>query len=205
MNRVEIKNNAKESLKGNLEEAIKLILILAAIGFVSGMITGIGDANKNDAIILLGDFVSFIATALVSFGSLSFFLKISRNEEVTYKELFSKTDMFIPYIIISLITGILTILWSFLFIIPGIIAALSYSQAMLIKLDNPEMDAMECIRESKRLMNGHKLDYFILSLSFIGWMILGIFTFGILYLWLIPYISVSQANFYNALLEEKNK
>lgn len=205
MNRVEIKNNAKESLKGNLGEAIKLILILAAIGFVSGMITGIGDANKNDAIILLGDFVSFIATALVSFGSLSFFLKISRNEEVTYKELFSKTDMFIPYIIISLITGILTILWSFLFIIPGIIAALSYSQAMLIKLDNPEMDAMECIRESKRLMNGHKLDYFILSLSFIGWMILGIFTFGILYLWLIPYISVSQANFYNALLEEKNK
>ena len=90
-------------------------------------------------------------------------------------------------------------LWSLLFIIPGIIAAIRYSQAFLIKLDDPDLSATECIDKSKEMMNGHKMDYFLLILSFIVWFILGVFTCGILYLWLIPYYSTTICNFYNEI------
>lgn len=205
MDRTLLKQKAKDSLKGKYADSIIVILISAILGGISGLISGIGEGLEIFSLQILGDIISFLVSAFITFGSLSFFLKISRNEEVTYQELFSKTKMFVPYLLISLLVGIFTVLWSILFIIPGIIAAISYSQSYLIALDNPDIDPMEAIRESKRLMNGHKMEFFILNLSFLGWAILGIFTFGILYFWLIPYMSVTQANFYNALLEEKNK
>lgn len=60
---------------------------------------------------------------------------------------------------------------------------------------------MDVLRKSKELMKGHRFEYFVLGLSFLGWEILGLLTLGILYLWLIPYIQVTTANFYNKLLE----
>jgi len=63
------------------------------------------------------------------------------------------------------------------------------------------MSTMEVITKSKEMMNGHKMDYFVLVLSFFGWAILGILTLGILYLWLTLYMNVTFANFYNSLKE----
>lgn len=203
MDRILLKQKAKESLQGKYGEAVLLVLISGLITGVGSGLFEIGTRFESLFLLLLGQLISFIVNGLITFGSLSFYLKISRGEEVEFNELFKKTHMFIPYILISLLTGIFTVLWSFLFLIPGIIAALSYSQSLLIALDNPNMDAMETIKKSKELIDGHKMDYFVLNLSFIGWGILGIFTCGILYFWLIPYISVTQMHFYNALLEEK--
>ncbi len=206
MDRITLKQKAKESLQGKYGEAILVVLI-------SGLITGFGSVLYefgahlgNVFLILFSELLSFIASGFITFGSLSFYLKVARGEEVEFNELFKKTNLFIPYILISLLTGIFTLLWSFLFIIPGIIAAISYSQTMLIVLENPNIDVMEAIKKSKDLMQGHKMDYFLLNLSFIGWGILGLFTCGILYFWLIPYITVTQMHFYDALVEEaKNK
>lgn len=92
-----------------------------------------------------------------------------------------------------------TFLWTMLFIIPGIIKGIAYSQAMFILAENPEIGGREALKKSSEMMQGHKLDYFILSLSFIGWNILAVFTFGILYVWLAPYISATQANFYQSI------
>lgn len=203
MDRALLKQKAKDSLQGKYGDAIIVTLLTGVLGGIAGIFTGIGEEINSIPLQAIGEFASFIITCLISFGSLSFYLKLSRDEEVTFNELFSKTNMFIPYLLISLLTGIFTVLWSILFIIPGIIAAISYSQVFLIALDNPEIDPMDAIRESKKLMEGHKMEYFLLNLSFIGWAILGIFTLGILYFWLIPYMSVTQMNFYNALLEEK--
>lgn len=206
MDRITLKQKAKESLQGKYGEAILVILISGLITGVGSGIYEFGSHFENLFLILFGQILSFIASGFISFGSLSFYLKIARGEDVEFNELFKKTNLFIPYVLISLLTRLFAILWGFLFIIPGIIASISYSQAMLITLENPEMDAMSAIKKSKELMQGHKMDYFILNLSFIGWGILGIFTCGILYFWLIPYISVTQMHFYDALLEEsKNK
>lgn len=215
MNRKELKRMAKDSLKGKYAEAIKLYLIYFLIifginfiiGFGFGFYAGITGNPINDftmsIIEIVASIISIIIESLIAFGMTSFYLKISRNEKVTYKELFSKKHLFWPYIAIYVVTTIFTFLWSLLFIIPGIIASIAYSLVYLIKLDNEELSTLEVIKESKRLMDGHKWEYFVLNLSFIGWILLGLLTFGILYFWLIPYMSVTQANFYN-YLKEKN-
>ena len=179
MNRKELKNKAKESLKGKYGDAILLTLISLGISFAAGLIIDFLGFNEN-LTELLSNLSSVIISGLISFGTTSFYLKISRNESVTYKELFSKTSMFWIYIAISFVVGIFTILWSLLFIIPGIIAALSYSLVYYIKLDNPELKTMEVIKKSKAL------------------------TFCILYLCIIPYISVTEANFYNRLKQQSS-
>lgn len=196
----ELKQQAKESMEGKWGNIIGIILLYLGISFLTGLILGIiGIENK-----IFTNIVSLIISALFQFGYLSFFLKISRNEEVEVEELWSKIKMFLPYILASAIVGFFTTLWTLLLIIPGIIASIRYSMIYFIMLDNPEMSAMEALNESKRIMDGHKMQYFKLIVSFLGWIILGIFTLGILYVWLIPYMTVTQCNFYNQIKNTNN-
>ncbi|MDR1776129.1 MAG: DUF975 family protein [Actinomycetes bacterium] len=90
-------------------------------------------------------------------------------------------------------------LWSMLFIIPGIIAALNYSQAAYLMLDDPELGPVEAIRKSCALMRGHKGQYFVLALSFIGWMLLESITFGLSGLYSEPYMNITYAGYYREL------
>ena len=96
MNRSELKRNAKESLNGKYGESIKLfllyILVCFGLAFIISFMEGIFKESKF-LIIILGLVPSFIIYGLYS-GFYSFFLKISRNEEVTCKELFNKFNLF---------------------------------------------------------------------------------------------------------------
>ena len=92
--------------------------------------------------------------------------------------------------------NILITLWSLLLIIPGIIKSLSYAMTPYILEENPELTASEAIHRSRLMMHGHKFDLFWLYLSFLGWAILCLFTLGIGYFWLMPYIQTSEAAFY---------
>ena len=198
MSRAELKQNARYSLISNFMETIKIILVYYAISF--GISFGIGFLGFSEEVTsLLTAVIGLVSGGLIYFGYNSFFLKVARDEEVTYKELFSKTKMFWRCIGISILIGLFTALWTFLLIIPGIIASINYSMAYFIALDNPELGAMDVLRKSKEIMDGHKMDFFILILSFLGWAVIGIFTFGLLYLWLIPYMQVTIANFYDEI------
>ena len=89
-----------------------------------------------------------------------------------------------------------TFLWSLLFIIPGIVKCFSDSMTPFILEEHPELGANEAIDHSRAMMKGHKFDLFWLILSFIGWGFLCLFTFGIGYLWLVPYMDTSISAFY---------
>jgi len=104
--------------------------------------------------------------------------------------------------VLNLLITLKVIAWSLLFVIPGIVAAYRYSMATYIMAENPGMQATEAIERSKALMDGRKGDLFCLDLSFIGWAILASITFGIGYLWLIPYIYTAYAAFYETLKKE---
>ena len=95
-----------------------------------------------------------------------------------------------------LLMHIFIALWMLLFIIPGIVKCFSYAMTPYILEDNPELSANEAIDRSRAMMKGHKFDLFWLYLSFIGWGILCIFTFGIGFLWLTPYMETATAAFY---------
>ena len=101
-----------------------------------------------------------------------------------------------------LLVFVYTLLWTLLLVIPGIIKAYSYSMTFYILRENPEMTAGDAITASQKMMDGHKMDLFLLSLSFIGWAILASITFGIGYLWLIPYIYTAYEAFYETLKKE---
>ncbi|MGM9738064.1 MAG: DUF975 family protein [Candidatus Cryptobacteroides sp.] len=95
-----------------------------------------------------------------------------------------------------LLTYIFIFLWALLFIIPGIVKSFSYAMTPYILVEHPEMSANQAIDESRRMMRGHKFDLFYLYLSFIGWWILAIFTAGIGFIWLVPYMECAKASFY---------
>lgn len=99
-------------------------------------------------------------------------------------------------LVIYLLQSIFTLLWALLLIIPGIIKSISYSMAFYVAMDNKELSAKECIKESQRLMDGCKWQYFCLMLSYIGWIILSCLTFGILFLWVLPRMQQASYLFY---------
>lgn len=85
------------------------------------------------------------------------------------------------------------ILWTLLLVIPGIIKTYQYSMVPYILAENPNLDYRDALQLSRRMTDGHKLDLFILDLSFIGWAILSAITFGILFIFYVgPYMSLTR-------------
>ena len=204
MNRSELKSRAKESLKGKYWESIKLFLLYILVCFGLTFAFSVISETFKDVellIVILMFMPIFIVYGLYG-GFFSFFLKISRNEEVSCNELFKNKNLFLLSIGVTFLAVIFSYLWGLLFIIPGIIAALNYSMVYFVIADNPEIGVMEALKTSKRIMKGHRIQYIVLNLSFLGWYILSYFTFGILLLWVAPYIMVTTANFYNEIKEQ---
>ena len=94
------------------------------------------------------------------------------------------------------LVGVFELLWTLLFIIPGLIKSFAYALTPFILVDNPELSANEAINLSQKMMKGHKFDLFWLFLSFTGWIILAILTLGIGLFWLVPYMYTSVSAFY---------
>lgn len=91
-------------------------------------------------------------------------------------------------------------LWSLLFVIPGIVKSYSYMLVPFILADSPEMPRREALHLSEDLMHGHKMDAFVLDLSFIGWEILNALTFGILGVFYVnPYVQATKTELYLSL------
>ncbi len=185
IDRIEIKNLAKESLKGNWGIAIGSFLLYSIL-FSALSSTGIG---------------GFIVGFLVA-GYISVYMSLIRTKTAKLEMLFSGCKNFVTNFLAYFLVQIFTVLWSLLFIIPGIVKSISYSQTMYILNDHPEMSATEAITESRKMMNGHKMEYFVLMLSFFGWAILSMLTFGILLLYVSPYMQATFAAYYEKLKEQ---
>ncbi len=199
---MELKEEAKKSLKGKYGQYILLVIVYSLLtSGVVGILTLIFELLKVNRAVSspIVAVVAIIASALLTLGEVSFSLKVARNKEVKWTELFSKTSLWLTFIIASLLVGLFTTLWTLLLIIPGFIAVFKYSMVNYILVDEPEIGALEAISKSKEMMDGHKLDLFILRLSFLGWILLGLLTFGILYIWLVPYMNVTTVKFYDSI------
>lgn len=142
-----------------------------------------------------------IFLSLVMVGWKLYCLRASREEDTgSFETLFACFKQFWRFYCAQLLMGLFIMLWTFVFIIPGIIASYAYTQTFYIMLDHPDLSPLEAIRASKQLMRGHKAEYFVLQLSFLGWAFLSLFTFGLLDIWLQPYMQVTYAGYYNALI-----
>ncbi len=200
MNRVEIKNFAKEKLSGNLGSIWKILIIALGISLASTCVLSIL-FNKMDADFL--DSLLGILMMPLGIGTTAFFVSLIENENFEAKDLFKYYHDFVKIIGVTVLMGLIITLGYIFFIIPGIILTLSYSLVPIILIKKPELGIVETLKYSREKMQGHKLDTFVLGLSFIGWAILGTLTFGILYIWLYPYMQLTFTKFYLNILGEE--
>jgi uncharacterized membrane protein len=177
---------ARHSLEGKWGLAIATFVVYAVI---------IGAAN---GVPLLG----LIISGPMAVGFAIFSLNIARGEEAKLEQIFDGFKNFGNTVGAYILMVIFIMLWMLLLIVPGIIAAIAYSQTFFILAEDREIGPMEALKKSRDMMDGYKWKYFEMSLIFFGLSLLCILTLGIGFLWLIPYMQVSYANFYDDLKGE---
>lgn len=186
----EMKTLAKSQIKGR----IGILLVMHLIAFASICIPCL--------IPLVGDLVSNIVAAGFTLGLTIVYLKLAKSEDISIGNVFAGFDDFWTAIKAQFFMGLFTFLWFLLLIIPGIIKAFSYSMTFFILAENKGMPVLKAITLSRKMMDGHKLDLLLLSLSFFGWYLLVIFTFGLAAIWVCPYFYATYSNFYLSVKED---
>ena len=136
--------------------------------------------NSMPAYSPLSGIYSLLVTGAMDLGLTLFFLAMFRRQIVGIGDVFLGFERYGKALGLFLFQGLFILLWSLLFIVPGIIAAIRYSQAFFILADDPNKGIRQCMDESKMMMRGNKAKYFCLSLSFIGWGILASIPAGVL-------------------------
>ncbi len=200
--RKDMKLEAKKSLKGNWGVSIALVFVLIAIcGALEWVLTYYSDRMY---IGVLSIVISLITIPLV-LGKTIYFLKLTKGEDSKFQDLFSGFNNILKVIGVAILSDVIIIIGYILLIIPGIIFTFMLSQVYYILAENPEIGIIECLKESKRLMEGKKIDYFVLMLSFILWGILTGLTLGLAGLYVIPYYEATIANFYLSIKSQKSK
>ena len=147
--------------------------------------------------------VPFLLGGVLQLGYARFLLKQHDGKALDFSDLFSQFDRFGTGFAQDFLRRLYTFLWGLLLIVPGIIAALSYAMTPFILEEHPELTASEAIARSKALMDGHKMDLFILNLTFLGWDILCALTANIGNLFLNPYKNAAYAVFYREISQSQ--
>ena len=218
MDRVQLKMDAKAAMQQANPHPVLVTLvylvILTAVNFVvsmmscfSSLFTVLVTDPDAAAAISLGMLVpslllSLAATLVIGFiqmGYTAYTLRVVNRQPAGINDLFAYARYCLKIWGLTIVMGIFVMLWSLLFWFPGIIAYYRYSQAFYILAENPEKGIMDCINESKAMMYGHKMDKFVLDLSFILWYLLAGVTCGIAGIYVTPYVGITNAGFYNSL------
>ena len=148
----------------------------------------------------LGIFFSFVGV-----GIASFMVKFVNDQEYSFSDIFSYGKDYVRIFLVNLLEIVYVCLYMLLFIVPGIIKAFGYAMVPLLLADEKykNLGYRDLLKKSEEMMNGSKEDFFVLCFSFIGWDILGICTFGILFIWIMPYQSTAIYKFLSDLKKSK--
>ena len=145
---------------------------------------------------ILGILYTIFIGNVIVVGKNRYFIK-NHVENPELGEIFSGfKGNYLNVVKIMFLMDLKTLLWLFLFIVPGIIKAYEYSMIPYLLAENPNLSADEAFSLSKQMTTGQKADLFVLDLSFIGWIILGLICCGIGILFVLPYPQAARAEVY---------
>lgn len=223
----ELRVKAWDSLKGKYWTAFLVVLVLSLLGstgtsvvsYAQSMIDVVNevDPSEMDSAMELGAAVISVAAAGVSIVGLLISIFVGNAATVGLAHYFIQntdstpifTDAFWGFKVryrrnigTLFLINIKLVLWSILFVIPGIIKSYEYAIIPYILADNPEISSKDAFKKAKAMMKGNKWRLFKLNLSFIGWFLLSVLTFGIGTFFLMPYLNAAMAEFY---VELKNQ
>ena len=190
MTRAELKAKAKAQLQGKIGKIFLCMLIVVAISAACNLVPGIGTI------------ASIIIAPALSIGLYLVFLDMTYGKDPEVSTLFNGFQYTGKALWLTILVGVFTFLWALLCYIPGIVKSIAYSMSYYVLAENPNMTAREALNVSKRITNGHKMDLFVLSLSFIPWLLLVMVTCGIAAIYVAPYMQLTITNFYHEIKDQ---
>ena len=200
MNRKELKSKAKEQLKENnnyWKMTFIVFIYLVIVGFGNWLSDRTGGATRQ----LINLIYTIVLAYPLSISVVYVAYKVARNKECSIKNLGYFTKIYGKAVGIKVLLMVFISIGFILFIIPGIIVSLRLSQAEFILVDDNSKGIIQCLKESNQMMKGHCWEYFVLTLSFILWYIVGVITICIGFIFIMSYINTTLANYYlNKLL-----
>ncbi|MBB6462567.1 DUF975 family protein [Flammeovirga kamogawensis] len=186
----ELMRQSRQDLEGRWES----ILAVCAVPILyQSLVSGGSYMSPDTPITILNIFI----LGPLNFGLSRYCLNFSRGNEAEFGQIFQGFNFIGKNIIANLLIGILITLAAILFIIPGVIVGLMFSQTYFILSDNEDMGAWEAMQLSKEMMRGNKTKLFFLSLRFFGWFLLCLLSLGIGFFILSPYYNLTLAKFYD--------
>lgn len=207
MNRVELKEWAKQKISGNIGNIFIGIGIIFAISLLFSF--GVGIVQ-----IIFGEtsFITFIVSLVVEFllvplqiGLNGYMMGFVQNDTFNRDAIFAPYDDTFKIIGASILMSFVIMVGFIFFIVPGIYLAFSYALVPYLLVTNKDLSITETLELSRKMMNGHKLDLFVLGISFLGWMLLVPCTFGIILIWLYPYMMTATTKFFVDIIDSYNE
>ena len=199
---------AKEYLSCKWGTAVITAFVASTLGGIGGFAVQI-DITSIDTILsyktLNAIFVSLLLSlfigSIIAVGYAKFNLKIADGKYASVGDLFSPftNNSYSKIVLTCLVKYTVILALSLLFVVPGIIAYYNYALTNYVLAENPNLTFKQALKKSKALMYGNRLRLFCLQLSFTGWVILCLFTFGIGFFWLYPYYYTTKTAFYRDL------
>ena len=214
----EYRREAKDIMDGRYGKVIITHILLAII---AGLPSGIGQTFEpkyeviswvpferilveagNPALVQFFNLISFILTAIISYAIVSMYISITKNNTESSIESVIKVGFVeqpVRSVIHSFIVTVFTFLWALLLVIPGIMAIYKYAMGFYILNKESNISAYDAVVKSKELMMGNRMKLFMLDMSYLVWYLIGILTFGILWLWIFPKHMTARILFFNDL------
>jgi len=201
MTRAQLKALAKAQMEGNIGMMFVIYLVgglitaaPAVLGGILGIIPGLSIIGS-----IVAGICAFLAAVVVQLSIYRIYLNITNGIRPKVEDFKFGFGNMKSGAILYLLTELYVFLWMLLFIIPGIIKAISYSMAPYILAEHPDMRPSDAIKESKIITQGRKWDIVVLSLSFFGWILLSYVTCGLMLIYVMPYAQTTFANYYNSI------
>lgn len=199
---VDYRMKAKENCDKQKDRLMVIFLIYLIVSIVVGIIDNATGSSVvlEDGTVQTTTWFSTVFSLITGGALILSFAEISKKvylqNDVRNDDLLHGFKDFARSIKLYVLQSLYIALWTILLIVPGIVKAISYSMAFYIANDKKEFTAKECIDKSRQIMDGHKWEYFCLMLSYTGWILLSVLTFGVLLLWVGPRINQASYLFY---------
>lgn len=190
MDRKLIKSEAKAAMKVNTRW-LMLFLVLLIFGAITG---------ASSFVLGLIGLPLFLAVIRISYDVL-------QNKDVDFNKMFEPykdLNKAINAALLQLIVSFIIAIGYALLVVPGIYLQARFGFAIYAMEKDSTLSITDAMKKSSTLMQGHKMEYFVFLLSFIGWFIVVGLTFGIASIYVLPYVQLSTANFYRHLTGEQN-
>ena len=205
----EIRQESLSIMKGNWTSGVVVVLLLCVAVTLCSIPTSLIGLSGSEASSSISEILNLLVAIFIFYPLamsmvIMFLSFVKSGEKLSAKGLTLgfKSPLYSKSIVLYLLIAIYTFLWSLLLIVPGIIKSLSYALAPYILAENPELKANEAIEKSMAMMNGHKMQLFLMWLGYVGFALLSIFAFCIPLLWLYPYYQVVMVKFYEEVKSE---